>query len=110
MTAREFIDSYRPSLMACVKSMNYKADDVAKRIKDGDPELVLTDDYRETMDVYIDETESCDVGEAVSWMIHTGKTAIMYGIDTKNLDWKVKFIVAWDISHRLTEKDKEWVA
>ena len=110
MTAREFLTSYHPSLMAMVKSMNYKADEVAKRIKEGDPELVLTDDYRDTLDAYIDETSSCDVYEAVHWMIHTGKLAIQYGLDTKNLDWKVKFIVAWDISHRLTEKDKEWVA
>ena len=111
MTAREFINSYKPSLMAMVKSMDYKMPDVAEKIKQKDPELVLTDDYRETLDVYIDETMSCDSPEdAVSWMVHVGRLAIQYGLDTKNLDWKVKFMVAWDISHNLTSKDKEWVA
>ena len=110
MTAREFIDSYKPSLMALVKSMEYKSADIAEKIKKMNPDLVLTDDYRDTMDVYIDETHSCDLEEAVRWMAHTGKLAIQYGLDTKNLDWKVKFIVAWDISHRLTEKEREWVA
>jgi len=110
MTAREFIDSYKPSLMALVKSMEYKPADIAEKIKKMNPDLVLTDDYRDTMDVYIDETQSFDPYEAVRWMAHTGKLAIQYGLDTKNLDWKVKFIVAWDISHRLTEKEREWVA
>ena len=110
MTVREFLDSYKPSLMACVKSMEYKAPDVAKKIMEKDPEIYLTKEYGETQDAYIDYTSSCDVGEAVRWMAHTGKMAIQYGLDTKNLDWKVKFIVAWDISHRLTEKEREWVA
>lgn len=111
MTAREFINSYKPSLMALVKSMDYKADDLAKKIKEKDPELVLTPEYREHLDVYIDETHSCDdVDEAVRWMVHVGRLAIQYGLDTKNLDWKVKFIVAWDIAHRLTSNEKEWVA
>lgn len=110
MTVREWLDDYRPSMIACVKSMNYKAPDLAKKIVEKDPEIRYTKEYGETQDAYIDYTHSCDVGEAVAWMIHIGKMAIQYGLDTKNLDWKVKFIVAWDISHRLTEKDKEWVA
>ena len=110
MTVRDWLDTYKPSLMACVKSMDYKAPDVAKKIMEKDPEIYLTKEYGETQDAYIDETASMDVDEAVMWMAHTGKVAIQYGIDTKNLDWKVKFIVAWDISHRLTSNEKEWVA
>lgn len=110
MTIREFLDDYRPSLMACVKSMEYKAPDVAKRIMETTPGIRETEDYGKTMDEYIDYTSSCDLGEAVSWMVHVGKSAIQYGLDTKNLDWKTKFIVAWDICHNLTEKEKEWIA
>ena len=110
MTAREFLDSYRPSLMAIAKSMDYKPAEVAEKIKQKDPELNCTEEYRETMNEYIDYTQSCDLDEAVQWMIHIGKLAIQYGLDTKNLDWKVKFLVAWDICHNLTSSEKEWVA
>ena len=110
VTVREWLDSYKPSLMACVKSMEYKAPDIAKKIESVDPEIRNTKEYAITQDEYIDYTMSCDLGEAIGWMIHIGKMAIQYGLDTKNLDWKVKFIVAWDIAHRLTANDKEWVA
>lgn len=111
MTAYEFLTEYRPSMMALVKCMDYKLPEIAEKIKKTDPELFLTDDYRETMDVYIDETHSYDsVDDAVSWMVSTARHAIRYGLDTKNLDWKVKFIVAWDIAHNLTKKEGKWVA
>ena len=111
MTAREFLSNYRPSLHAIVKSMEYNTPEIAKKIMLKDPELVLTEDYRDTLNVYIEETKTCDSPEeAVSWMVHTGKLAIQYGLDTKNLDWKVKFMVAWDISHNLTSNENEWVA
>ena len=110
MSVRDWLDNYRPSLMACVNSMKYKADEVAKKVMASDPEIQYSDAYRETQDEFIEYTSSCDLGEAVGWMIHIGKMAIQYGLDTKNLDWKVKFIVAWDICHNLTSSDKEWVA
>lgn len=110
MTAKEFINSYKPSIMACVRSMDYKPDELARKIKEKEPKIKCTEEYRETMNVYIDETMSCDADEAFHEMVHFGRMAIQYGLDTKNLDWKVKFIVAWDISHNLTANEKEWVA
>lgn len=110
MTAREFVDGYRPSMMAYAKGMEYKPKDVAKRIIETSPDIRYEKEYGETQDVYIDETMSCDVDEVLRWMIQIGKEAIRYGIDTKNLDWKIKFIVAWDIAHRLKKSDWEWVS
>ena len=45
---------------------------------------------------------SCNEQEAVNWMKYYMANAIAYGIQTKNLDWRTKFLAAWDLFLELT--------
>lgn len=52
---------------------------------------------------FIETTMSCDLDEAIGWMKYYMANAIAYGIETKNLDWRTKFLAAWDIFIELTD-------
>jgi len=57
--------------------------------------------YKEAKDELLDETMSCDVQEAIDWMIHEMESAIRYGKLTQNRDWRYKFLAAYDICDKL---------
>lgn len=60
-------------------------------------------DYIDAKDWMLETTMSCNKQEAIEWMkFYMGK-AIAYGIESKNLDWKTKFLAAWDLFHSLTD-------
>lgn len=54
-------------------------------------------DYIEARHIFIDTTMSCNQLEAVKWLEYYMVNAIAYGIATKNLDWKTKFLAAYDL-------------
>ena len=54
-------------------------------------------DYIEARHVFIDTTMSCNQLEAVKWLEYYMANAIAYGVTTKNLDWKTKFLAAYDL-------------
>ena len=54
-------------------------------------------DYIEARQIFIDTTMSCNQLEAVKWLEHYMANAIAYGFFTKNLDWKTKFLAAYDL-------------
>lgn len=60
-------------------------------------------DYVDAREWFIDTTMSCDRKEAIQWMKYYMANAIAYGIQTKNLDWKTKFLAAWDLFIHLTD-------
>lgn len=60
-------------------------------------------DYIDAKDWMLETTMSCDKKEAIEWMkFYMGK-AIVYGIESKNLDWKTKFLAAYDLFLELTD-------
>ena len=59
-------------------------------------------DYIDAKDWFIETTMSCDHDEAVNWMKYYMANAIAYGIQTKNLDWRTKFLAAWDLFEHIT--------
>ena len=60
-------------------------------------------DYVDAKDWFIDTTMSCDEKEAIGWMQYYMANAIAYGIQTKNLDWRTKFLAAWDLFNSITK-------
>lgn len=61
-----------------------------------------TDDYKDAMFWYYETTQSCNKKEAINWAKYYMMNAIAYGIETKNLDWRTKFLAAWDMFNELT--------
>lgn len=59
-------------------------------------------DYKDAKYWFIETTMSCDQDEAVNWIKFYMVNAIAYGIQTKNLDWRTKFLAAWDLFKDLT--------
>lgn len=57
--------------------------------------------YIECTDMFLELTMSGDKDEALDWMSYWMVNAIAYGIETKNLDWKLKFLAAYDIYQSL---------
>lgn len=60
-------------------------------------------DYQDAKDWFYETTMSCNEAEAINWMKYYMANAIAYGIQTKNLDWRTKFLAAWDIFVELTK-------
>ena len=111
-TTWDFIHDYHPSFNAMIKSVNYKPKDLKGKILETTPNIRESDDYEDAKHCFIESTMSCTIDEAIDWMIHYAKTSIMYGIDTKKLDWKAKCLAAMDILKGLVDeslkKGKEW--
>ena len=61
------------------------------------------EDYQDAKDWFLETTMSCDQHEAINWMKYYMANAIAYGIQTKNLDWRTKFLAAYDIFNGLVK-------
>ena len=57
--------------------------------------------YLDAKDWFIETTMSCDQSEAIRWMQYYMSNAIAYGIQTKDLDWRTKFLAAYDLFNSL---------
>lgn len=88
-----------------VKARAYEASVVAMQCKQAferaGQDFKEDDDYKDAKHWFIDTTMSCDKEEATNWMKYYMANAIAYGIQTKNLDWRTKFLAAWDIFRSL---------
>lgn len=60
-------------------------------------------DYEDAKHWFIETTMSCNKNEAIEWMKYYMSNAIAYGIQTKNLDWRTKFLAGYDIFNSLTK-------
>lgn len=89
-----------------VKAQGYEACVVAMQCKQAYEKsgktFWLESDYQDAKDAMIDVTMSCDREEAIKWMKYFMANAIAYGIQTKSLDWRTKFLAAWDLFRGLT--------
>lgn len=90
-----------------VKARAYEASVVAMKCK-AVYEQDLIDykqdpDYQDARNWFIDTTMSCNKEEAINWMKYYMANAIAYGIETKNLDWRTKFLAAYDLHESLSK-------
>lgn len=79
------------------KNVNADPDLVANTILKTSPTIRKTKEYQNTKDMYIECTMSCNLEECQWWLKSFMKKAISYGEQTKNLDWKEKYLAAYDI-------------
>lgn len=104
MDAYEFT-RFEADFTSKVKAQAYEASVVATLAKQAFDEAGI--DYKQDADyidakhVFIELTMSCDMQEAINWMKYWMADAIAYGIMTKNLDWRTKFLAAYDIFNDL---------
>ena len=59
-------------------------------------------DYKDSEFWFFETTSSCTEKEAIDWMRYYMTNAIAYGIATKNLDWRTKFLAGYDLFIELT--------
>ena len=106
MTGYEFT-RFEADFTNKVKSQAYEASVVAMQAMHNFE--ICNEDYKENADYidaknwFVETTMSCDKDEAVNWMKYYMANAIAYGIQTKNLDWRTKFLAAWDLFKSLTD-------
>lgn len=88
------------------KAKAYDADVVAMKCEEafGEKNYKGSEDYQDAKDWFIETTVSCDKKEAINWMKYYMANAIAYGIQTKNLDWRYKFMAAFDLFNMLTDR------
>lgn len=104
MTGYEFT-RFEANFMSKQKAQCYDASTVAFQIEYNNPTIDFRNDadYEDAKNWFIDTTMSCDKKEAINWMTYYMANAIAYGIETKNLDWRTKFLAAWDLFNSLTK-------
>lgn len=94
---------FEADFTAKVKAQHYDVVEVQRSIvARANTDLRKTADYDDAKDWFIDTTMSCTQREAISWMNYYMANAIAYGIQTKNLDWRTKFLAAYDLFIELT--------
>ena len=87
MKAKNLAFDSKTLQMACVKSVGEDYKNNA--------------DYKDAKEWFIETTMSCDQEEAVNWMKYYMSNAIAYGIQTQNLDWRTKYLAAYDLFNSL---------
>lgn len=87
-----------------MKAQAYDAGTVAFQIEYNNPgvDLRADEDYKDAEHWFIETTMSCNEQEAIEWMKYYMANAIAYGIQTKNLDWRTKFLAAYDLFNHIT--------
>lgn len=86
-----------------VKASMYEAPVVAMQAERCSQNYKEEPDYLDAKEWFIETTMSCNQEEAINWMKYYMTNAIAYGIATKNLDWRTKFLAAWDLFESLTK-------
>lgn len=104
MTGYEFT-RFEADFTNKVKAQAYDAGTVAFQIKYNNPTIDFRSeaDYEDAKNWFVETTMSCNEGEAINWMKYYMANAIAYGIQTKNKDWRTKFLAAWDLFNSLTK-------
>ena len=95
MTGYEFT-KFNPAYACKCKAKEYDLNVLVRKIEEqGD--CRTNADYEDCQNIYYELTQSCDLEECRSWMRFWMNNAIAYGIQTKNSDWRYKFLAAYDI-------------
>ena len=87
-----------------VKAQAFDASTVVFLISYNNPTIDFRSesDYKDSKNWFLETTMSCTGKEAIGWMKYYMANAIAYGIQTKNKDWRTKFLAAWDLFNSLT--------
>lgn len=99
MTAQEFIRlDYNVLELEKVKGKYSNPKAVAKQVE-SKMKINLREQvkYEESKDLFIELTMSCDKEEAKRWMTTWMLSAILYGINSGDLDWRYFFLASYDI-------------
>ena len=104
MTGYEFT-RFEADFTANMKAKAYDAGTVAYQIEYNNPAVDFRSeaDYEDAKNWFIETTMSCNEREAINWMSYYMANAIAYGIQTKALDWRTKFLAAYDLFNSLTK-------
>lgn len=102
MNAYEFT-RFEADYTSKVKASAYDVETVRLQIELANPEVDFRKDadYQDAKNMFIETTMSCDREETVNWLKYYMSNAIAYGIETKNLDWRTKFLAARDLFNYL---------
>lgn len=104
MTGYEFT-RFEANFTSKMKARSYEASIVALQAEEAfcknGKDYKEDPDYIDCKDWFIETTMSCNTEEAINWMKYYMANAIAYGIQTRNLDWRTKFLAAWDIFNKL---------
>ena len=104
MTGYEFT-RFESDFTSKAKAQAYDAGTVAHLISYNNPGVDFRSeaDYKDAKNWFIETTMSCTEKEAIGWMKYYMENAIAYGIQTKNKDWRTKFLAAYDLFNSLTK-------
>lgn len=82
-----------------IKAQAYDADIVALKLElyGGGETIRQSESYTDAKEWFLETTMSCDKGERINWLKYYMINAIAYGIATKDLDWRNKYLAAYDI-------------
>ena len=78
------------------KAQEYNREKVAQQVllsRDGDI-LRDKDGYQDAKEWFLEKIMDCEKWEAIEWMTYYMVNAIAYGLQTKDLGWKEKFLAA----------------
>ena len=76
---------------------DYPSSNIVYDIVRINPDIRKDEDYIDATDWFMETTMSCNAEETIAWMGFYMANAIAYGMETKNLDWKAKYVAAYDI-------------
>ena len=104
MTGYEFT-RFEADFTSRVKAQAYDINTLAHKIEYNNPtvDFRADEDYKDAENWFIETTMSCTPEEAIRWMEYYMSNAIAYAIETKNLDWRTKFLAAYDLFNSLTK-------
>lgn len=95
MTSYEFIKS---DFTKFIGNRSFDILEIENRIKNSlKGDYTLYADYQNTRFMLMEVTQSCSRAETISWLRFYMLNAIAYGITTKELDWKTKFLATLDM-------------
>lgn len=89
-TARERVKHYDARTVAFLIEYNSKAHNLRE-----------DKEYKDAKNVFIELTMSCNLNEAINWMRYWIANAMAYGNQTRNMDWRHKFLAAYDLLNHL---------
>ena len=108
MTAYEFT-RFEADRTYLLKAKGYDIDVIAMKIDLANLSRNCfrdTVEYANAQDVFYDLTMSCNDKEALRWLGHWMLNAIAYASQTKDLDWRIFFIAAYDIYNSILRHRK----
>lgn len=102
MNGYEFT-KFESDFTSVCKARAYEASIVAFQIEYSNPGVDFRKDadYKDAQFWFLETTQSCNRAEAIKWMAYYMSNAIAYGIQTKNKDWRTKFLAAYDLYNGL---------